>query len=128
MYRMTLTLVALGLMNKGREMPHKKAKAILWIVCALLVSYPVYGESKSPRQPNFIFVLSDDIAQGDLGCYGQKLIKTPRLDQMAAEGTRYLQAYCGTSVCAPSRSSFFTGLHTGSNDGATKRNGFLPMQ
>ena len=65
------------------------------------------------RKPNFIFVLSDDIAQGDLGCYGQKLIKTPRLDQMAAEGTRYMQAYCGTSVCAPSRSSFFTGLHTG---------------
>lgn len=65
------------------------------------------------RRPNFIFVLSDDIAQGDLGCYGQKLIQTPRLDQMAAEGTRYLQAYCGTSVCAPSRSSFFTGLHSG---------------
>ena len=63
--------------------------------------------------PNFIFVLSDDVAQGDLGCYGQKLIQTPRLDQMAAEGTRYLQAYCGTSVCAPSRSSFFTGLHSG---------------
>lgn len=66
-----------------------------------------------PDRPNFIFVLSDDIAQGDLGSYGQKLIQTPRLDQMAAEGTRYLQAYCGTSVCAPSRSSFFTGLHTG---------------
>lgn len=65
------------------------------------------------EKPNLIFVLSDDIAQGDLGCYGQKLIKTPCLDQMAAEGTRYLQAYCGTSVCAPSRSSFFTGLHTG---------------
>ncbi|MFK7818482.1 MAG: arylsulfatase [Planctomycetaceae bacterium] len=65
------------------------------------------------RKPNFIFVLSDDIAQGDLGCYGQKLIQTPRLDQMAAEGTRFMQAYCGTSVCAPSRSSFFTGLHTG---------------
>ncbi len=69
--------------------------------------------SGASQKPNFIFVLSDDIAQGDLGCYGQKLIQTPRLDQMAAEGTRYLQAYCGTSVCAPSRSSFFTGLHTG---------------
>lgn len=43
----------------------------------------------------------------------QKLIQTPRMDQMAAEGTRYLQAYCGTSVCAPSRASFFTGLHSG---------------
>lgn len=65
------------------------------------------------RPPNFIFILSDDIAQGDLGCYGQKLIQTPRLDQMAAEGTRHMQAYCGTSVCAPSRASFFTGLHSG---------------
>lgn len=76
----------------------------------LLVSFAGADES---RPPNLIFVLSDDIAQGDLGCYGQKLIQTPRLDQMAAEGTRYLQAYCGTSVCAPSRSSFFTGLHCG---------------
>ena len=65
------------------------------------------------KRPNFIFVLSDDIAQGDLGCYGQELIKTPRLDQMAKEGTRFLQAYSGSAVCAPSRSSFFTGLHCG---------------
>ncbi|MCA8987354.1 MAG: arylsulfatase [Planctomycetaceae bacterium] len=66
-----------------------------------------------PEKPNLIFILSDDIAQGDLGCYGQKLIQTPHLDRMAAEGTRYLQAYCGTSVCAPSRSSLMTGLHMG---------------
>ncbi|MGC6465766.1 MAG: arylsulfatase [Akkermansiaceae bacterium] len=67
----------------------------------------------SARKPNFIFILSDDIAQGDLGVYGQELIKTPRLDKLCAEGTRYLQAYCGTSVCAPCRSVFFTGLHSG---------------
>ena len=65
------------------------------------------------RKPNFIFILSDDIAQGDVGVYGQELIKTPRIDKLCAEGTRYTQAYCGTSVCAPSRSSFFTGLHSG---------------
>ncbi|MEM0927284.1 MAG: arylsulfatase [Planctomycetota bacterium] len=69
--------------------------------------------SRSDQPPNFVFILSDDIAQGDLGCYGQKLIQTPNLDRMAAEGTRYTQAYCGTSVCAPSRASFFTGLHCG---------------
>lgn len=63
--------------------------------------------------PNIIFILSDDLAQGDLGCYGQKLIQTPNLDRMAAEGTRYTQAYCGTSVCAPSRTSLMTGLHMG---------------
>jgi arylsulfatase A-like enzyme len=66
-----------------------------------------------PPRPNIIFILSDDLAQGDLGCYGQKLIKTPRLDRMAAEGTRYLQAYSGTTVCAPSRTSLMTGQHMG---------------
>jgi arylsulfatase A len=64
-------------------------------------------------QPNIIFILSDDLAQGDLGCYGQKLIATPNLDRMAKEGTRYTQTYCGTTVCAPSRASLMTGLHTG---------------
>ncbi|MDA8974652.1 sulfatase-like hydrolase/transferase [Akkermansiaceae bacterium] len=50
------------------------------------------------KKPNFIFILSDDIAQGDLGVYGQELIKTPRIDQLAKEGTRYMQAYCGTLI------------------------------
>lgn len=88
---------------------------------------PAYGEPAEPKRkvraasaqtrfdlkPNIIFILSDDVAQGDLGCYGQKLIQTPNLDRMAAEGTRYLQAYCGTTVCAPSRASLITGLHMG---------------
>lgn len=63
--------------------------------------------------PNIVFILADDLAMGDVGCYGQQLIRTPHMDRMAAEGTRYLQAYCGTSVCAPSRASLMTGLHTG---------------
>lgn len=65
------------------------------------------------RKPNIIFILSDDLAQGDVGAYGQTKIKTPNLDRMAAEGTRFTQAYCGTTVCAPSRASLMTGLHTG---------------
>lgn len=64
-------------------------------------------------KPNVIFILSDDLAQGDLGVYGQKVIQTPRLDRMAAEGTRFTQTYCGTSVCAPSRASLMTGLDSG---------------
>ena len=71
------------------------------------------GAAEPPQKPNIIFILSDDLAQGDIGCYGQKLIQTPRLDRMAAEGTRYTQAYCGTTVCAPSRTSLMTGLHMG---------------
>lgn len=85
----------------------------IFLCCCLSVILWASTAAEAERRPNFIFVLSDDIAQGDLGCYGQELIQTPRMDQMAAEGTRYMQGYCGTSVCAPSRSSFFTGLHTG---------------
>ena len=78
-------------------------------------AFPVskVAEKPEPRKPNVIFILSDDLAQGDLGCYGQKLIKTPRLDAMAKDGMRFTQAYCGTSVCAPSRTSLMIGKHIG---------------
>jgi arylsulfatase A-like enzyme len=84
----------------------------LTLLLALLagVTAPLFA---APPPPNLIFILSDDLAQGDLGVYGQRLIRTPRLDRMAREGTRYTQAYSGTSVCAPSRASLLTGLHTG---------------
>jgi arylsulfatase A len=79
----------------------------------LFVSAVLATAAENSQKPNIIFILSDDLAQGDLGCYGQKLIQTPRLDRMAAEGIRFTQAYCGTSVCAPSRASLLTGLHSG---------------
>ena len=80
------------------------------LVCALMI---LSAGAAAADRPNLIFILCDDLAQGDLGCYGQKLIQTPHLDRMAAEGTRFPQLYSGTSVCAPSRSSLMTGLHTG---------------
>ncbi|WP_309716820.1 arylsulfatase [Armatimonas sp.] len=64
-------------------------------------------------KPNIIFVLADDLGYGELGCFGQKLIPTPHLDKMAAEGMKLTQFYAGAPVCAPSRSVLMTGLHTG---------------
>ena len=63
--------------------------------------------------PNIIFILADDLGYGDLACYGQKFIKTPNLDRMAAEGMQFMQHYAGCTVSAPSRGSLMTGLHTG---------------
>lgn len=83
------------------------------IALPTLVHGEATGKADTTKRPNLIFVLSDDIAQGDLGVYGQKLIQTPNLDQMCKDGTRYLSAYTGAPVCAPARSSFFTGLHMG---------------
>jgi arylsulfatase A-like enzyme len=64
-------------------------------------------------KPNIIFIMADDLGYGDLGCYGQKEIQTPHIDQLAAEGTRFTNAYAGAPVCAPSRSVLMTGKHTG---------------
>ena len=65
------------------------------------------------ERPNIIFIMADDLGYGDLGSYGQTVIQTPFLDQMAKEGTRFTHAYAGSTVCAPSRSVLMTGLHTG---------------
>ena len=67
----------------------------------------------SQTKPNLIFIMADDLGYGDLGCYGQKLIKTPRLDQMAKEGMKFTRFYSGSTVCAPSRSVLMTGQHMG---------------
>src|SRR5712692_10924471 len=64
-------------------------------------------------RPNIVFILADDLGYGDLGAYGQTKIRTPRLDRMAREGTRFTQFYAGSPVCAPSRSALMTGQHTG---------------
>jgi arylsulfatase A len=65
------------------------------------------------KQPNIVFIMGDDLGVGDLGCYGQKIIKTPNIDGIAADGMRFTQAYAGCTVCAPSRSVLMTGLHMG---------------
>ncbi len=87
-------------------------KRLIYGLLIALVAVPVLA-AEPAKPPNVIFILSDDLAQGDVGCYGQKLIKTPRLDAMACDGMRFNQAYCGTSVCAPSRTSLMIGKHCG---------------
>lgn len=63
-----------------------------------------------PSRPNIVFILADDLGYGDLGSYGHPRIKTPHLDQLAAEGTRFTQYYTH-AVCSPSRVSLLTGQH-----------------
>jgi arylsulfatase A len=65
------------------------------------------------RKPNIIMFLADDLGYGELGCYGQKIIRTPNIDHIAADGMRFTQHYSGSPVCAPSRCVLLTGKHTG---------------
>ena len=69
--------------------------------------------SMASEKPNIIYILADDLGIGDLGTYGQKIIKTPHLDQMAAEGMKFHQHYSGSTVCAPSRAVLLTGKTSG---------------
>lgn len=88
-------------------------KNIFSFFIALIFSTGVVYAQKTEQPPNIILIVADDLGIGDLGCYGQKLIRTPHLDDLAKKGKRFTQFYAGTSVCAPSRASLITGLHTG---------------
>ncbi|MBK5292172.1 MAG: sulfatase-like hydrolase/transferase [Acidobacteriia bacterium] len=67
--------------------------------------------SAGQRPPNFIFLLSDDLGYGDLGCYGSQEIKTPHIDRLAREGTRFTDCYANGPVCTPTRTAFLTGRY-----------------
>ena len=79
----------------------------------LILLIVLVGATHAADRPNIIFILADDMGYGEVGCYGQKLMQTPQLDRMAAEGMRFTQFYCGNTVCAPSRTVLLTGLHNG---------------
>jgi arylsulfatase len=86
-----------------------------WLVASVLLASAASRAlaAEATPKPNLVLILADDLGYGDLGCYGQKKIKTPNLDRMAAEGMRFTQFYCGCSVCAPSRCTLMTGRHPG---------------
>lgn len=71
------------------------------------------GAAEAPRRPNIVLVLADDLSPFELGCYGQRKIRTPNLDRLAAEGMRFTACYSACPVCAPSRCGLLTGLHMG---------------
>jgi len=79
------------------------AAAITLPSCAFAVKPPAKA-----RKPNFVFIFADDLGWGDLGCYGNRQLKTPYLDKLAAEGTLFTQFYVNGSVCSPSRTSIMT--------------------
>ncbi len=79
----------------------------------------------TPRPPNIVLIHADDLGWGDLSSYGQQRFRTPHIDRLASEGTRFTQYYAGSTVCAPSRAALMTGLHTG--HGRIRGNGELPL-
>jgi arylsulfatase A len=81
----------------------------LLILFQLFILHAVHAQEK----PNIIYIYADDLGYGELGCYGQEKIRTPNLDQLAAEGMKFTQHYTGAPVCAPARAILMTGKHSG---------------
>jgi arylsulfatase len=79
------------------------------LACLLLLCLAIFAHAGTP--PNVILILTDDQGYADLGCYGAKKIKTPRIDQMAAEGIRFTDFYAAANVCTPSRAALLTGCY-----------------
>jgi arylsulfatase A len=72
----------------------------------------VFGVLAAPAatsRPNILFILTDDLGINDLACYGRTEHRTPNLDRLAAQGTRFTSAYCAQSICSPSRAAIMTG-------------------
>ncbi len=94
----------------------KTQSSIIAIVCLGLLTF---CESKKElkdgekEKPNIVFLLADDLGYGELGSYGQKVIKTPILDSLAKQGIRFTNFYAGSPMCAPSRAVMLTGKHAG---------------
>src|SRR5512133_523623 len=85
--------------------------------CMILSAAPLFGKSDQPKKksknPNIIFIMADDLGLGDVGCYGQKYIKTPNIDRMAQDGIKFTAHYSGAPVSAPARCCLMTGKHLG---------------
>lgn len=94
---------------------HFKIKILILSIISFFIIAQFFDSSKnkiSQKRPNIILLLSDDLGYGELGSYGQEIIKTPELDRLARMGMRFTDFYAGNSVCSPSRSVLLTGEST----------------
>lgn len=86
-----------------------------YFVLLVMASFSLISSAKKVKttSPNIVYILADDLGCADLSCYGQTKFQTPHIDALAATGMKFSQHYTGSTVCAPSRSTLMTGLHTG---------------
>ena len=85
----------------------------LGAAAAALAPRAAAGAPAKKKQPNLVFIMADDLGYGELGCYGQKLIRTPAVDEMARKGLKLTRFHAGFPLCLPARCTLMTGLHTG---------------
>jgi arylsulfatase len=112
----------------GFAMNTRRTLLACLLVAGLAVWLAAGACQAAEERPNVVYILADDLGYAELGCYGQEKINTPHLDQLAREGMRFTQHYCGNAVCAPSRCSLMTGKHPGHAYIRSNRRAKLPPE
>lgn len=87
----------------------KNTRKILFSAALLSSGLTMAQTTTAEKSPNVIYIMADDLGIGDLGCYGQRQIKTPNIDGIAQNGMKFMQHYSGSTVSAPSRCALITG-------------------
>jgi len=121
--------------RKGNVMQKRREfLATVGAAGAVLAGGGAFGaERRRGGRPNVLLLFSDQHNAGVMGCAGNKTVRTPHLDQLAAQGVRFSRAYCPDGVCVPSRTAMFTGLYprtTGvlhNSDAPSKSDKLLPL-
>jgi len=102
------------------------ASLALLAFCNLLALANAKGQAhNAPQKPNILVIFCDDLGWGDLGCFGNPILRTPNLDRMAAEGQRWTQFYVAAPVCTPSRAALMTGRYPIRNGMTSAKRGVL---
>ena len=84
---------------------------VAYLFIAAICSLVVAPQIASAEKPNIVVIMADDLGYGDVSCYGATALKTPHIDQLAAEGVRHESGYCSASTCTPTRYSLLTGVY-----------------
>src|SRR5262245_19170809 len=82
---------------------------LCWLAVPVLAFVAAATQAADPKLPNIVLIVAAGMCYGELGCYGQKIIKTPNIDELAKNGVRFTDFHCGAPVCAPSRCVLLTG-------------------
>ena len=85
--------------------------SLIAIMCAAVPAVAQTAKDSSDVRPNVLLIMADDLAYGDLSCYGSNTIQTPVLDKLAADGVRLTSFYAGCTICTPSRMALLTGAY-----------------
>ena len=91
---------------------------MLWVVLLLHVSFQLCVAAKNDPRPNVVILMADDLGISDVGCFGNKTLRTPNIDGICAGGAKLSQHLTADALCTPSRSAFLTSrlpIRTGEN-------------